>query len=134
MGHTILAVYTDASVQPHTTGLGVAIKDEHGKLIAWRNKSAPAMTCNQAEYAALIFALEQVLTYQPLPREVRVFSDSRVVVEQMSGWIRVNSLALKELHRRARVLAERFEQVTFTHIPRERNQLADAIADEAING
>ena len=134
MGHMILAVYTDASIQPEATGLGVAIKDERGKLIAWRKKSAPPMTCNQAEYAAVIFALEQVLTYQPLPREVRVFSDSRVVVEQMSGWIRVNSLALKALHRRARALTERFERVTFTHIPRERNQLADAMADEAING
>lgn len=131
MTYNVLAVYTDASVQPKATGLGVAIKDERGKLIAWRNKGAPAMTCNQAEYAALIFALEQALTYQPLPREVRVFSDSRLVVEQMSGWISVHSAALKTLYRRARELADRFERVTFTHIPRERNQLADAIADEA---
>lgn len=131
MEHTILAVYTDASVQPHATGLGVAIKDENGKLIAWRNKSAPAMTCNEAEYAALIFALEQALSYGP--HEVRVFSDSRLVVEQMRGWIRVRSSQLRRLHQKARDLTARFERVTFTHIPRERNQLADAIADEAIN-
>ena len=118
-------------VQPHATGLGVAIKDEHGKLIAWRNKSAPVMTCNEAEYAALIFALEQTLSYGP--REVRVFSDSRLVVEQMRGWIRVRSSQLRRLHQKAYDLTTRFERVTFTHIPRERNQLADAIADEAIH-
>jgi ribonuclease HI len=126
----VLLVYADASVQPGATGLGVAIHDEHGQLIAWRNKATSAMTCNEAEYAALIFALEQARDFSP--REVRVFSDSRLVVEQMRGYIRVNSHGLRPLHRRARELAQRFEQVTFTHVPRDRNQLADAIANEAI--
>jgi len=130
MQHAILSVYADASVQPSATGLGVAIKDGQGKLIAWRNKTAQAMTCNEAEYTALIFALEQALSYAP--KEVRVFSDSRLVVEQMRGWIAVRSAHLRRLHRRARELADRFERVSFTHVPRERNQLADAIADEAI--
>jgi probable phosphoglycerate mutase len=72
------------------------------------------------------------LTYAP--REVQVYSDSKLIVEQMRGWIRVRSAQLRRLHRQARELAERFERVTFTHVPRERNQLADAIADEAVNG
>lgn len=46
------------------------------------------MTCNEAEYAALIFALEQARTFAP--QEVRVFSDSKLVIEQMRGWIRVH--------------------------------------------
>ncbi len=131
MTHAILSVYADASVQPAATGLGVAIKDERGKLIAWLNKATHAMTCNEAEYSALIFAMEQALKYPA--REVRIFSDSRLVVEQMLGWIRVHSAHLRPLHRRARELAGRFPSVTFTHVPRERNQLADAIADEAVN-
>jgi probable phosphoglycerate mutase len=90
------------------------------------------MTCNEAEYSALIFAMEQALKYPT--REVRIFSDSRLVVEQMRGWIRVHSATLRALNQKARALAERFERITFTHIPRERNQLADAIADEAVNG
>jgi ribonuclease HI len=132
MPHTTLSVYADASVYPHATGLGVAIKDERGKLIAWLNKATHGMTCNEAEYSALIFAMEQALKYPT--REVRIFSDSRLVVEQMRGWIRVHSATLRALNQKARALAERFERITFTHIPRERNQLADAIADEAVNG
>jgi ribonuclease HI len=130
MAHTVLFVYADASVQPNATGLGAVIRDERGELIAWRNKAAQAMTCCEAEYAAVIFALEQAREFAP--RELRVFSDSRVVVEQMRGWMRVNSHHLRPLHRKARQLAEQFERISFTHIPRERNQLADAIADDAI--
>jgi ribonuclease HI len=126
----VLFVYADASVQPEATGLGAVIRDERGKLIAWRNKAARPMTCNEAEYAALIFALEQAREFSP--REVQVFSDSRVVVEQMRGWISVHSYNLRPLHRQARELAAQFRRVSFTHIPREQNQLADAIADDAI--
>ena len=127
----MLYVYADASVQPHATGLGAVIKNEAGRLIAWRNKRDRTMTCNEAEYAALIFALEEALKFNP--SVVHVYSDSRIVVEQIQGWVSVNSVTLKPLHRRARALRERFKQLTITHIPRERNQLADAIADEAIS-
>ncbi len=130
MKEKILHIYADASVQPHATGLGAVIKDERGKLIAWRNKPAHAMTCNEAEYAALIFALEQALEFSP--RELRVYTDSRLVAEQMRGWISVHSPTLKPLHRRARELCQRFPIVTIEHIPREHNQLADAIAAEAV--
>ena len=130
MAHSILFVYADASVQPNATGLGAVIRDERGELIAWRNKAAPAMTCNEAEYAALIFALEQAREFAP--KEVKVFSDSRLVVEQMRGWISVHSHNLRPLHRQAQRIARQFERISFTHIPRERNQLADAIADDAI--
>lgn len=126
---SVLFVYADASVQPNATGLGAVIKDVDGKLIAWRNKPARVMTCNEAEYAALIFALEEALKLNP--SVVHVYSDSRLVVEQIHGWIAVNSPALKPLHRQARALRSRFKRLTLTHIPRERNQLADAIADEA---
>ena len=130
MSHNVLFVYADASVQPEATGLGAVIRDERGELIAWRNKADRAMTCNEAEYAALIFALEQAREFAP--KEVKVFSDSRLVVEQMRGWISVHSHNLRPLHRQAKQIARQFERISFTHIPRERNQLADAIADDAI--
>ncbi len=130
MQNGTLFVYADASVQPHATGLGAVIKDQTGKLIAWRNKPARTMSCNEAEYAALIFALEEAAKFRP--SQVAVFSDSRLVVEQMHGWISVNSPTLKPLHHRARALSQQFKKFAIAHVPRERNQLADAIADEAI--
>ncbi len=126
-----LAVYADASVYPHATGLGAVIKDRQGNLLAWRNVALPGgMTSNEAEYHALIFALEQARTFSP--RVLQVFSDSKLVVEQMRGLYRVRQDRLRRLHQRAVALAARFERVTFAHISRERNQLADAIADDAV--
>jgi ribonuclease HI len=125
-----LAVYADASVYPHATGLGAVIKDARGNLIAWRNRAIGAMTSNEAEYHALIFALEQAQSFAP--RELQIFSDSKLVVEQMRGMYRVHHDRLRALHRRASALVERFERVTITHISRERNQLADAMADDAV--
>ena len=132
MQQSTLSVYADASVYPHATGLGAVFKDERGKLIAWRNRAIGPMTSNEAEYQALIFALEQARTFAP--RELEVFSDSKLVVEQMRGLFRVHSESLRALHRRAAALVEKFERVKFTHVSRERNQLADAIADDAVNG
>jgi ribonuclease HI len=90
------------------------------------------MTSNEAEYHALIFALEQAQSFAP--RELQIFSDSKLVVEQMRGLYRVHHDRLRALHRRASALVDQFERVTITHISRERNQLADAIADDAVNG
>lgn len=125
-----LYVYADASVYPHATGLGAVIRDERGTILAWRNHAIHTMSSNEAEYHALIFAIEQVRTFSP--REIEVFSDSKLVIEQLRGGYRVNHANLRELYRRAKKLSASFASVTFTHISRERNQLADAIADDAV--
>jgi ribonuclease HI len=133
-----IEVFTDASVQPRATGLGVVVKDARGRLIAWENAAAGVMTCNEAEYAALIYALEWLARSGERVDvdEVRIFLDSRVVVEQMRGWVAVRNPRLRPLHAQAQALARRLEgryaRMTFVHIPRERNQLADAIADDAL--
>ena len=128
MRYGAIHVFADASVKPNMTGLGLAVKDAGGHLIAWRGKRGPAMTCVEAEYAALIFALEQALGFDS--GEVCVYSDSRVVVEQMQGVINVNSDTLRGLHHTARKLALRFERIHFMHIRRGLNELADAMAED----
>lgn len=50
----------------------------------------------------------------------------------MLGRFAVNSPALKRLHQRATSVASALTRVTFTHIPRELNELADALASEAL--
>ncbi len=124
-----LIVYTDASVRPDCTGLGVAVRSARGKLIEWRGKSAPLMTNNEAEYAAIIFALEHALRYAPL--ELHVKSDSQVAIGQLCGECAVKDARLGLLNQRALGLARRFHKVVFTYIPRKQNFLADAIANVA---
>ena len=81
-------------------------------------------------YAALVLALQSVQRYRP--QTLQIYMDSEIVVGQMTGRFSVNSAALKQWHTQACRLARRFREVTFTHIPREANRLADALANEAL--
>lgn len=126
----VVLVFVDASVQSAGVGLGVAYKDRFGRLIGWRSKLIRTMTSVEAEYEALIYALEQVRGYAPM--SLCVFSDNQVVMAQMAGTMRVNHDSLKRLYQRAKSLEQHFDRVTYAHIPREFNVLADAMAEEAV--
>jgi len=110
---------------------GIVLRDERGRIIAIDWRRLPAMTNNEAEYAALLHGLEvaQEHHYQI----VHCYMDSEVVVGQMKGRFSVHSSRLKFWHQRAVAAARAFQQLTFTAIPRERNKLADALANEVFN-
>ncbi|MFQ5858175.1 MAG: ribonuclease HI family protein [Anaerolineae bacterium] len=114
----------------YRAGLGVLVRDERGRIVRWLSRRVKGMTNNEAEYAALCLALEALAEEQP--QAVHVYSDSKTVVYQMQGRFQVHSPDLRKWHRRACQLARRIPIVTYTHIPRERNQLADALANEAL--
>jgi ribonuclease HI len=114
------------------SGLGVVVRDATGRILQVRSKRVGPQTCNEAEYEALIWALE-LLRRNP-PAEVHFLSDSEIVVNQMQGFFSVHSPALRQLHRQACALSRAIPRVTFTHIPREQNCLADALALEALHG
>jgi probable phosphoglycerate mutase len=59
--------------------------------------------------------------------------DSKLVVEQMSGRWKINSVPLRALAAQARELVADFHQVTFDWIPRARNTHADRLANEAMD-
>lgn len=126
----VLHIYTDASVLRRGAGLAAVIKDARGAVLGWRMKPAPYMTNNEAEYCAILFALEQAMRLSP--REVHIFSDSEVIIRQLRGEYGANIAAMQQLRDRVLALAERFPCVTFTRIPRDENALADALASEAI--
>ena len=126
-----LIVYTDGAIRERATGLGVVIRDGQGQVLAWRSKRLPrAMTCNEAEYEALILGLETVHTFRP--REVCFRLDSLVVVNQMRGVFAVRDAALRQLNARARKLVAHLPKVVFSHVGRRHNRLADALAQEAV--
>lgn len=114
-------------------GVAAVIRGPGGLVRAWRSGQMAAATCNEAEYQAVIFGLTLVLERHP-QAYVRCLSDSRVVVEQLAGTIGVRAGSLAPLHARAAALARRLGHVQFTHIPRELNRLADALAWEALGG
>ena len=88
-------------------------------------------TNNVAEYNGLIAGLTAVAEMDP-NAIVEVRLDSKLVVEQMSGRWQIKNPEMRKLAMRAREILP-YENVTFTWIPREDNQHADALANEALD-
>ena len=92
------------------------------------------LTNNQAEYTALVKALEHALELGEHYR-VLVHSDSELLVKQMQGLYRIKNEDLRGLYEEARALGARFQGgVTFQHVRREQNSRADALGNEALDG
>jgi ribonuclease HI len=89
-------------------------------------------TNNIAEYTAVVRALEHAR--QLGARRVAVFSDSELMVNQMTGRYKVKNEGLRPLYEQARALADRFDSVTFRHVRREQNGRADRLCNEALDG
>jgi ribonuclease HI len=92
------------------------------------------MTNNQAEYTALVRALEHALELGAHHR-LLVHSDSELMVKQMNGEYRVKNEELRGLYEEACALRKRFEgPVTIRHVRRAQNKRADELCNEALDG
>ena len=88
-------------------------------------------TNNRAEYAALIRALEAAAGHGF--DEVDVRGDSQLIVRQVRGEYDTNNPDLRERRVRVRELLERFDRWSIEHVPREVNDRADTLANEAFD-
>ncbi len=88
-------------------------------------------TNNQAEYLALKYGLEAVKEMRV--RQVACYLDSMLVVNQMNGIFKVSNRDLWPVHESIKQLVKSFDKVTFTHVPRELNKLADAAVNRALD-
>ncbi|HEX77958.1 MAG TPA: ribonuclease HI family protein [Dehalococcoidia bacterium] len=122
-----LVVYCDGAAEPNPgpAGIGGILLDERGKAVAQFSRSIGESTNNQAEYRALIAALEMALELGAAEVEIR--SDSQLLVSQVCGRYRVRNAALRPLWQRTAELLRRFHSYTIRHIPRGQNR-ADALS------
>jgi len=88
-------------------------------------------TNNFAEYSGLIRALEKAAEFKP--DAVEVYSDSQLMVYQITGKYRVKSKTLKPLFEKACALLDGFDQWTISHVYRESNVEADRLANMAMD-
>jgi ribonuclease HI len=88
-------------------------------------------TNNVAEYKALITALEQARTLGA--RRIVIRGDSELVIRQMLGQYRVKNPDLKLLYDDAQALIHAFEDAKIEHNLRHRNELADKLANLAMD-
>ena len=60
-------------------------------------------------------------------------SDSELMVKQMRGEYRVKNRALQDLFLDAGRLARQLPAVTYTHVRREHNELADQLLNDVLD-
>lgn len=117
---------------PGPAGYGaVVFSGDRTRVLAERKDSIGIATNNVAEYRGLIAGLEAAAALGVI--DVAVSMDSKLVVEQMSGRWRVKHPDLIPLHERVRELADGFDHVRYSWIPREKNSHADRLANEAMD-
>ncbi len=115
---------------PSASGF-VIINPETDEVLVDKGVYLGVTTNNQAEYLALKYALEAVQKMGA--REVDVYLDSMLVVNQMKGIFKIKNRDLWPIHDAIRDLTASFKRVSFTHIPREHNGLADAAVNRALD-
>jgi len=132
-----IVVYTDGGSRgnPGPSALGVVIdidgkRHEYGEFLG-------TGTNNEAEYAAVIFALKKtkqlVGKEKAEHEEVKVNMDSELICRQMNHEYKISVDRMKMLFIDVWNLTLDFKKVTFHHIPREQNKAADAMVNEALD-
>lgn len=116
---------------PGEAGFGIHVTGADGAPVAGLYGYLGRATNNVAEYQALLHALRFAL--ESGCRRVRVFSDSELVVKQISGAYKVKHPDMIPLHREASSLLRRFEAASLGHVRREQNREADALANRALD-
>lgn len=126
-------VYYDGAARgnPGPAAVGWAVVSADGVVDEGGERIGRA-TNNRAEYEALVRALEAARELGF--RRVDVRGDSELVVRQVRGEYDTNDPQLREFRVTVRELLDDFEEWSLEHVPREVNERADRLANEALDG
>ncbi|MFC1961775.1 ribonuclease HI family protein [Chloroflexota bacterium] len=132
MQSLIINVDGAARGNPGPAAIGAIIRDKQGNIIAHVSKRIGMTTNNQAEYRAIIAALEKAVSLGA--RQATVYSDSELMVRQINGRYKVKNTALRPLYQDVVRLIGSLEDFKISHIPRQQNAEADKLANMALDG
>ena len=138
MAHYIL--YTDGGARgnPGPAGSGAVICDGDGRVLKNAHKAHGVATNNFAEYQAVVLALETLKKMVPEAKrkecEVEVRMDSELVMRQLTGRYQIKEETLfLSFIKIWNIRVADFPRITFVHIPREQNKLADEQSNIAMD-
>lgn len=130
-----IIIYTDGASRgnPGHSSYGFSIKDDKGRILYEEGKYIGIATNNFAEYSAVLNAMDYVSQNFPKSVEVNFFMDSKLVAEQLSGRYKIKSPNLIALIYKIKDFQDGIKEITYTHVPREQNKIADALANQALD-
>ena len=126
-------IYADGGSRgnPGPSASGYVIMDKSNHVIAQGGEYLGITTNNQAEYQGVRLGLEKAGELGLKRLDFRL--DSMLVVNQMNGIYTIKNRDLWPINERIRDLTTQFERVSFRHVPRELNQLADGEVNRALD-
>jgi ribonuclease HI len=133
-------MYTDGGARgnPGPAGIGIVIQDEAGEALKEISKFLGHQTNNFAEYEAVIQGLEALKKMFGATKlkdmEIEVKLDSELITRQLNNKYQVKEPSLFPQYIKVHNLCVSiFPHISFTHVPREKNKGADALANEAMD-
>ena len=131
---TEMQLYADGGSRgnPGPSASGYVLLDMEGQPRLRAGEYIGVTTNNQAEYQALKLGLEHAL-HDFQAREVRVYMDSMLVVNQMKNIFKIKNRDLWPIHNACVELAQKFQKISYDHVPRELNKAADDEVNKALD-
>lgn len=128
-----LTVYADGGSRgnPGPSAAGFVIINSLQEVVAQGGEYLGITTNNQAEYHGVRLGLEKAIELGA--KNITFRLDSMLVVNQMKGFYRIKNRELWPIHERIRELMKSFDRVTFNHVQREFNQLADGMVNKTLD-
>ena len=123
---------------PGPAAVGAVFLNEKGQIFKkYGEYLGDNLTNNEAEYEAVIFALEKfkALFGKKLARstEVELKADSELLVKQLNGEYKVSEPRIQSLFMKIWNLKIDYKSIRFKQVPREKNHLADQLVNEALD-
>lgn len=134
-----LKVFTDGGSRgnPGPAAYGIAILSSSDKVVQQLSGYLGVTTNNQAEYQGVVNALVYFQQNQNLYSKIthlHFYLDSELIVRQLTGIYRIKDLGLQQHATTINKLIDSLHfKVTFTHVPRSQNKLADALVNQTLD-
>lgn len=134
-----IIIYTDGGSRgnPGPAAVGILFCNEKGEIIKKYSEYLGNCTNNEAEYKAVIFALQKfkALFGKKLASqsEIETRSDSELLIKQLAGQYKVLDSKIQSLFLAVWNLKTDFKKVQFKLISRNKNKTADTLVNEALD-
>jgi ribonuclease HI len=133
MDSSHVIVYSDGGSRgnPGPSASGFVVMNAREEVVHQGGMYLGVTTNNQAEYHGVRLGLEKALEIGAKTVDFKM--DSLLVVNQLNGIYKIKNRDLWPISERIKDLMTQFDKVTFTHVRREFNQLADGMVNKILD-
>jgi ribonuclease HI len=134
-----IIIYTDGGSRgnPGPSAIAVILTDEKGKVIKEYAQKIGRATNNEAEYEAIIYALQKAKLIFGKQRaknmEIEIRTDSEFVTKQLNGQYKILDRKIEQLFLKTWNLKIDFNKIVFKHISRSENREADKLVNRVLD-